>query len=136
MCVSSQLDLFEGPCKQISQEKNSFVGHFPLTALSDGPIEFEIPASSMYIDLSQTRLYLRMRIVSSSGASLAEDVVVMPVNMLHHALFRKVDVFLNGRQITQSNDLYPWKAGIETMLNFGKGSKDTQLESIFTTRIM
>jgi hypothetical protein len=66
-------------------------------------------------------------VVQTDGTRLPADYDAIPVNMLFHALFRKVDVYLNGRQITQSNELYPWKAGIETLLNFGRGAKETQL---------
>lgn len=130
-CVSSQLDLFQGQCKQISQEKNVYVAHFPLATLSSAQVEFNVSPSPMYTDLSDTRLYLKLRVVNGDGTVLADDVQVTPVNMLQHALFRKVDVYVGGRLITQSSDTYPWKAALETMLNFGKNAKETQLESIF-----
>lgn len=131
-CLSSQLDLFQGATRQISQERNALVAHFPLTSLgSDGPLEFNIPASPMYTNLADTRLYLRMRIVAPGGTRLANDVEVAPAHMLFHALFRKVDVYLGGRLITPSTDTYPWKAAIETLLNFGKDAKESQLYSIF-----
>lgn len=130
-CVSSQLVLFQGQCKQISQEKNVYVAHFPLATLSSSQLEFNVAASPMYTDLSQTRLYLKVRVVNTDGTVVDRDVEVTPVNMLLHALFRKIDVYVNGRLITQSSDTYPWKAAFETMLNFGKNAKDTQLESIF-----
>lgn len=130
-CVSSQLDLFQGLCKQISQEKNAYVAHFPLASLSSSQLEFNIASSPMYTDLSDTRLYLKLRVINSDGSVMDRDLEVTPVNMLLHALFRKVDVYVNGRLITQSSDTYPWKAAIETLLNFGKNAKETQLESIF-----
>jgi hypothetical protein len=128
--LSSQLDLFRGPVKQVSQEKNALVPHYPLTTLSGGPIEFDVPPSPMYTDLSETRLYIKCRIVTNADANLADDATVYPVNMMFHALFSKVDVLLNGRLITQSADTYPWKAALETLLNFGKDAKESQLSSI------
>lgn len=134
-CLGSQLDLFQGAARQISQERNSHVAHFPLTSLgTEGPLEFSIPASPMYTDLSDTRLYLRLRLLQGNGTQIAAGTAVAPVNMLFHALFRKVDVFVGGRLITQSSDTYPWKAAIETLLNFGKDAKESQLHSIFYHR--
>lgn len=130
-CVSSQLDLFQGHCKQISLEKNAYVAHFPVSSLSHGPIEFDVPASPMYTDLSETRLYLKAKVVTASGADVDAAMQVVPVNMLLHALFSKIDVYLNGQMITQSSNTYPWKAAIETILNFGKLAKESQLRSIF-----
>lgn len=130
-CVSSQLDLFQGHCKQISLEKNAYVAHFPVSSLSLGPIEFDVPASPMYTDLSETRLYLRAKVVKVNGENVDPGVQIVPCNMLLHALFSRVDVYLNGQMITQSTNTYPWKAGIETILNFGKEAKESQLRSIF-----
>ena len=81
----------------------------------------------MYTDLSDTRLYLQCKVVQTDGTNLPAGHDVGPVNMLFHALFRSVDVELNGRQITQSTNLYPFKAGFETLLNFNKATKESQL---------
>lgn len=129
-CLSTQLDLFKGPSKQVSQEKNAFVPHYPITTLTGGPIEFNVPASPMYTDLSESRLYLKCRVVDAAGNLAGQDAAVGPVNMCFHALFSKVDVILGDRLITQSSDTYPWKAGIETLLNFGTEAKGSQLHSI------
>jgi hypothetical protein len=129
-CLSSQLDIFKGPLKQLSQEGNAYVPHFPLTTLSGGPIEFDIPSSPFYTDLSDTRLYIKCKVTDSDGADLAADKKVAPVNMLLHALFSKVDVSLAGRLITASADTYSWKACLETLLNFGCDAKNSQLQAI------
>lgn len=129
-CLSSQLDIFKGPAKQVSQEKNAYVPHYPITTLTGGPLEFDISPSPMYTDLSETRLYLRCKVVDSAGTLVAADADVGVVNMLFHALFNKVDVMVGGRLITQSSDTYPWKAALETILNFGNDAKSSQLISI------
>lgn len=126
-CLSTQLDLFKGASKQVSQEKNALVPHYPITTLTGGPIEFDVPASPMYTDLSETRLYVKCRVVDAAGSLVNQDAAVGPVNMCLHALFSKVDVILGDRLITQSSDTYPWKAGIETLLNFGTEAKSSQL---------
>lgn len=131
LCLNSQLDLFRGPLKQLSHDKTMFVPHYPLTTLSsNGPIEIDIPASPMYTDLSESRLYLKCKVVNHDGSDIAADASVAPVNMLLHACFSKVDFTVNGRLLTQASDTYPWKAALETLINFGRDAKLSQLQSI------
>lgn len=128
LCVSSQLDLFALPGTQTSQEKGSFVQHYPISTLDDGPIQFEIKPSPLYTDLADTRLYIRARITGTEN--IADAQFLSPVNMLMHALFSKVDVHVGNRLITQSSSTYPWKAAIETLLNFGGEAKGSHLQNI------
>jgi hypothetical protein len=130
LCLSSQLDLFAVPGTQSSQEKSTYVPYYPLSTLDDGPIEFDVKPSPLYTDLADTRLYIRAKIVTADGTALAPDDHVAPVNMLFHALFNKVDVYVGERLVTQSAGTYPWKAAIETLLNFDSGAKTSHLQSI------
>ena len=129
-CVGSQLDMFSVPGTQTSQEKNTYVPHYPISSLSDGPIEFDIKQSPMYTDLGDTRLYLRCRVVKKDGTYLADTVDVTVCNMFMHALIQRVDVYVGDTLVTQSGGMYPWKAGMETMLNFGADAKTSQLANI------
>ena len=130
-CVGSQLDLFSVPGTQTSQEKNTYVPHYPISSLNgDGPIEFDIKPSSMYTDLGDTRLYLRCRIVKSDGTAIPTNKPVAAVNMLFHALIQRLDVHVGNTLITQSGGFYCFKAAIETLLNFGTDAKTSQLGNI------
>ena len=123
-CVGSQLDLFTVPGTQTSQEKNTYVPHYPLAPLGDGPMEFDVKGSNMYTDLTDTRLYLRCRVVKrADGSAIADTDNVTVSNMLLHALIQRVDVYVGNTLITQSAGFYAWKAGIETMINFGSDAK-------------
>ena len=129
-CVGSQLDLFSVPGTQMSQEKNSYVPHYPISNVDDdSPIEFDIKPSGMYTDLSDTRLYIRGRIVKQDGSALPSDVAG-PSNMLFHSLIQRLDVYVGNKLITQSGGHYSYKAAIETLLNFGTDAKKSQLASI------
>jgi hypothetical protein len=128
-CLGTQLDLFSVPGTQTSQEKNAYFPHYPVSSLEEsGTIEFDIKPSSHYTDLSSTRLYIKAKIDVESGNLPATDKAT-PVNMLMHALFSKVDVFVGEKMVTQSSGTYPWKAGIETLLNFGTDAKASHLWS-------
>ena len=130
-CVGSQLDLFTVPGTQTSQEKNTYVPHYPIATLGEGPIEFDVKASSMYTDLSDTRLYLRCKVVKRADGSAVDATENVGVsNMLFHALIQRIDVYVGDTLITQSGGFYAWKAAIETLLNFGSDAKGSHLANI------
>ena len=129
-CVGSQLDLFTVPGTQTSQEKNTYVPHYPISDAANVALEFDVKPSSMYTDLSDTSLQLRCKVLKSDGSALAATVDVKVANMLFHALMQRIDVYVGDKLITQSNAFYPWKAGIETLLNFGAEAKESQLAMI------
>ncbi|GFV71136.1 uncharacterized protein F54H12.2 [Trichonephila clavipes] len=107
-CVKSELNLFLAPPTQTVIEKGQWVQFHPITNVADGgPIEFLIPGSGdAYLDLSQTQLHVRAKIFKSD-----------------------VDVCLNERTVSSSNNTYPYRAIIETLLNHGYDSKTSQLTS-------
>ena len=49
------------------------------------------------------------------------------VNNFLHSLFKQVDVFLKGKQVTQATGTYAYRAYLETLLNYGPSAKDSQL---------
>ncbi|KAI8484230.1 hypothetical protein Bbelb_380150 [Branchiostoma belcheri] len=108
-----------------------WVEYHPVASLAESsPIEFDIPgAGEEFTDLSQTQLYVRAKIVRANGADLAGDAKVGPVNLWLHSLFQQVDVSLGGKLITDATNCYPYRAYLETLLNFGSEAKQTQLTS-------
>ena len=130
-CVGSQLDLFTVPGTQTSQQKNAYVAHYPIADASDVALEFDVKPSTMYTDLADTRLYLRCKVVKKADGSAIDGQADITVsNMLLHALIQRIDVYVGDTLVTQSNAFYPWKAGIETLLNFGEEAKKSQLGNI------
>jgi hypothetical protein len=91
----------------------------PLTALQPGaPIEFLVPASGNLVRrLDESSLHVKVRIVKADGTDLAADSNVGPINCTLHSLFRNIDVELNGKLITDPNELYPYRAYIETLFD-------------------
>ena len=72
---------------------------------------------------------MKAKITKANGADLDADEQVSPVNLWMHALFSQVDVFLNNKLVTPSSTAYPYRAYIETILNFSKDTKSSQLTS-------
>ena len=54
---------------------------------------------------------------------------VAPVNNVLHSLFRQVDVYLNGKQVTPAMGTYAYRSYIETLLNYDVSAKQSQFSS-------
>ena len=129
ICVKSELDLFSIPPTQTSIENGTMVEYHPIASIVDnGPIEFNIPGSGEdYLDLANTYLHIGVKIVEADGTDIAADAGVGPVNLLLHSLFSQVDVQLNDKLVTSSANTYAYRAYLETLLNYGRPAKESQL---------
>ena len=129
ICVKSELDIFSVPPTQTSIENGCMVDYHPIAAtLDSGPIEFNIPGTGEdYLDLANTYLHIGVKIKKNDGSDLADAASVGPVNLLLHSLFSQVDVHLNDKLVSSSSNTYPYRAYIETLVNYGKAAKETQL---------
>ena len=116
---------------QTSVESGSWAEFNPVSAISDSmPIEFDISgAGTSYIDLSQTQLVMRVQLLKGDGTAIDNNSHVAPCNLFLHSLFSEIDVKLNGTLITSSNNTYPYRAYIETLLSYGRDAKNSQLTS-------
>ena len=130
-CSSPQLDLFSTPMTQTSVESGTWAEFNPTCAISDSmPIEFDVSgAGTSYIDLAQTQLVVRAQLLKGDGTAIDNTTHVAPCNLFMHALFSEIDVKLNGTLITSSNNTYPYRAYIETLLSYGRDAKKSQLTS-------
>ena len=119
------------PSTQLCIDRNVTVEYRPTTHLTGKrPTEFQVDGSEDFTDLSQTYLYLKVKIVNADGKPLAESDVVAPVNLFLHSLFSKVEIKLNGHQVSSMNNyVYPYRALLETLLSCGKEAKISHLES-------
>ena len=139
-CLKSELELFTTPLTQTSIEKTGYVNVYPVTALQlNGPLEFVLaPSSEHYIDLQKTILYLKCKIMLKDGNSIVKKestdpgfnkTLVAPICYFHATQFKGVEVFLNSVPVTHLDNLYPYRAYLETLLTFGSESKEGQLQS-------
>ena len=82
-----------------------------------------------YLDLANTYLLIRAKVVPGDCTDLAADTQVAPVNNWLHSLFSQVDVYINDTLVTPSSNTYPFRAYVETLLSYGAEAKKTQLTS-------
>ncbi len=129
LCVKSELDIHSVPPTQTSIEHGSTVDYHPIAATLDGgPIEFAIPGTGEdYLDLASSYLRVSLKVRKSDGSDIAADEKVGPVNLMLHSLFQQVDIYLNDKLVSSSSNTYAYRAYIETVLNYGRGAKETQL---------
>ena len=129
ICVNSELDLFGVPPTQTSVEHGTTVEYHPVAALIDSaPIEFNVPGSGeAYVDLTNSFLHVRAKIAYEDGSDLAPGAAVGPTNLFLHSLFSQLDMYLNDKLITSSVNTYAYRAYLETLLSYGKATKDTQM---------
>ena len=128
-CCKSELDLFTLPHTQMSIVKGPWVEYHPVSNLMDtAPIEFNVAGTAEeYVDLSQTMFHVIARVVNGDNSHLAGDAPVGPVNLFLPSLFSQVDVTLNEKLVSQPSNTYPYRALMETMLNYGGETKTSQL---------
>ena len=121
------------PPTQQSLERGRWIDYAPLSSVenTDSPINFLVTGTDEYIDLSKTILTVTGKIVKDNESVLdgANQANVAPVNNFLHSLFKQVDVYLNGKQVTPAMGTYPYRAYIETLLNYDVSAKESQFSS-------
>ena len=133
-CDKSEVDLFRVPPTQQSLERGLWIDYAPLSSVenSNSAITFLIAGIDEYIDLSKTILTVTGKITKKDGNSKLDSndqSNVAPVNNFLHSLFKQVDVYLNGKQVTPAMGTYAYRSYIETLLNYDVSAKQSQFSS-------
>ena len=127
-----ELNLFTLPPTQTAVDGIYQVDTHPVSQVTgtNSPVEFTFGGEGPdYIDLARSKLKVKIKIVHLDATSsvLAKDEVAVATNLALHSLWNQVDVTLGGRLMTQATGMYPYKALIQTLLNYGKEAKESQL---------
>lgn len=129
-CVDASFDIFSRPPVDVSLEDVQDQEILPLSHPSgdSDTIEFLISGDSEeYTDLSETHLYLKIKITKEDGKAVTANNLKL-VKYFPSALFRQCDLFLNGTLVTTSSSMYPYLSYITSSLSFNKGVKEDQLQ--------
>ena len=62
----------------------------------------------------------KIQILKHDGTKLGDKDAVFLINYPIGSMFNQVDVNLGGTTISSSNNLYPYRAYVEALLNYGK----------------
>ncbi len=133
MMPNKNLILFEVPPTNFGVDRIHWTEYrtsAPLT--EEGPVEFAISGSGkQYIDLHNTRLYIKAKIVKPNGDPLPKPFKVAgagatadnfnpehnvgPVNLWLHSLFSQVDLLMQ-QNVVNACTVYPYKSFMETLI--------------------
>jgi hypothetical protein len=102
----------------------------PTTSTGLNNLEFNIPgAADLYRDLNNSFLMVKIKITQADGSALANDAKVAPVNLALHSLFSNAAVTLCGKEISEKDTLYPYRAYLETLLTYNPDVLNTRMGS-------
>ncbi|XP_069083615.1 uncharacterized protein F54H12.2-like [Pleurodeles waltl] len=129
-CAKSEVDLFSLKPMQTSIGNSFFMEISPLAALMPlAPIEFYVSGSmDIYLDLNNTLLHLICKIVKADGSNIENNAKVAKIAYPIATMFNQVDITLGDRLITRSDNMYVYRAYIESILNY-RDVLDTQLSA-------
>ena len=130
-CLRSELDLFSLPPTQTAVDGSQWVEHSPVSTItSSSPIEFIVSGSGEdYMDLNNTLLEAKACIKTTNNSPVDAAVAVAPINNTLHSLFSQIDVSLNDVNVSSATTTYPYRAYIETHLNYGTDAKKSRLQA-------
>ena len=130
-CLRSELDLFSLPPTQTAVDGSQWVEHSPVSTItSSSPIEFIVSGSGEdYMDLNNTLLEVKACIKTTNNSPVDAALAVAPINNTLHSLFSQIDVSLNDVNVSSATTTYPYRAYIETHLNYGTDAKKSRLQA-------
>ena len=129
--INSRLMLFSLPPTDTSIQNINYIEVRPTSQITaSNPIVYEIPASGIeYKALSDATHAVKFKVVNLDGSNIAVDAKVCVSNLTLQTLFNQVDVFLDGKLVSSSDNCYHYNAIFETLLNYGEAAKGSQLQS-------
>ncbi len=87
-CSLSSLDLFSGKNIQRDVEEGVWEKFTPLSTIQNGVVEFKIDGTKSFIDLQNTFIYVKARIVNNDGTAIAAAAEISTVNYLAGSLWK------------------------------------------------
>ncbi len=114
----NELALFQlGPTETGVQSKE-WITHRPINQLTENSaIEFSIPGTSTtYVDLRNTLLHLKLKIVKADGSPVDSDLVGL-ANAPLHTIFSQADFNIQQRPVSEVGTNYTYKGYLDTLLN-------------------
>ena len=119
-------DLFTLPPTDISSIRRKYVSLEPLST-SITPVEFVVPPMVEYVDLSRSYFTMDLTLMKDANTKADKNIECGPLPNLFHTIIRQPSVYLNNTLITEQTDTYPWKAYLETILNYSSDASQTFL---------
>lgn len=128
-----QLSIFEPPPVDTTIQTREWIEFRPVSQISEySAVEFNIPPlSTGYMDLRNSRLKIKLRILNNSNTPISEEDPVALANLPLHTIFAQVDTSLQQTPVSQLGTNYPYKAYIDTLLNTSAENRDIRFSQLF-----
>jgi hypothetical protein len=134
ICGKSELCIFDRATPQAVVDSAVFDEIFPVNNISGNngvDIEFNINGSSSeYLDLNDTLLYIKLKVIKADGKDLVEADDVRASQYMFHTLFSDAILSFNNVIVEGGNNMYGPKALIETLINYSGDTKEITLDPI------
>lgn len=128
-CEDASFDLFSRPLTETGLQDVHEEEIMPNSAITSNTLEFTVSGDGeQYVDLSETRLHLRVKISSldATATEILDDQIEL-VRYWPQAMFKQLDLYLNGTLITNSSGMYNFLAYISSQLSFSSTVRDNQM---------
>lgn len=139
--VKSEADIFGSKPLQNTIDDSKIIAYRPVNIISNDMIEFEVPGSDLYPDMSSTTIHFKYQIYNETKKERVvnkmdktdptKPVRVNPfiflINNFQDSHIKHVSVELNLRSITTSDNRYQYRSYFEKLLNYSEDAKKTHL---------
>jgi hypothetical protein len=131
--ITNALSFFDVPGTNVSIQDSSVMELLTLNPVNSTPYHFKIHASTNYVDLSKTYVFLECRIRKDDGSgalvNLTENDNVSVCQMLGHTIWKNCRVSINGTQIFEGNSLMAYKSLFDYELTYPTAVKNSYLST-------
>ena len=123
--INPRLDLFKQAPINFSNKGYTISSYDPIYAVvPENPITFVVNGDSQYMNLSESLLRFKIKVVQNNGDPLTEAMNghIALSNFAFASVFKSVKVKINGYDITPRSDMYAYKAYIEQLFSSSPNS--------------
>ena len=130
-CKHSALCIFDKPAVQTDIQRNNVVDYYPISSITGGgPIEFHIPGNSEeYIDLNDTKLYLKLKVTQADGSNITAADKVGLNNLPIATLFQDVALTVSETQVEGGQMTYPYLSYFKVISQFHPAAQKSHMRA-------
>lgn len=101
-----------------------------LTDNDDLPIDLNFTGTpDWFILFCHSYIHIIIQIVKKNGEKISVTDIVSPINLLAHALFNQIDLYINEVLVSKNSGHYGFKAYIGTMCGYSNIAKKSGLQT-------
>lgn len=131
LTYSDKLDIFSSKSLDNTIEYTEIINFRPVTPLrKDSVIEFNINSLSSYIDLSQTKICMKVRLLKSDGNAIGKEDNVTLINYPVASIIKNCTGTLNGVDISSGiGNLYSYNSLFKLLLDNNEDIKESLFQA-------